>query len=133
VFGIDFSEIVVIFVIALLVLGPEKLPRLARTVGKWLGRARAMAHQFREQLEQEADQIQRTADLKAHMKPPSRPAPSPAEASTAAAAATATPPAAAAPVAELDIAADIASMHLGAQPSAPAATPSTAELNERGR
>jgi sec-independent protein translocase protein TatB len=63
-FGIDFSEILVIFVIALIVLGPEKLPKLAQTIGRWVGRARAMARQFREQLEQEADQIQRAADLK---------------------------------------------------------------------
>src|ERR1700685_2781169 len=76
-FGIDFSEILVIFGIALVVLGPEKLPRLARTVGRWVGRARQMARQFREQLEQEADQLQRAADLKAHMTPPSRPAPAP--------------------------------------------------------
>jgi sec-independent protein translocase protein TatB len=57
-FGIDFSEILVIFVIALVVLGPERLPKLAATIGKWLGRARAMARQFREQLEQEASRIQ---------------------------------------------------------------------------
>jgi sec-independent protein translocase protein TatB len=63
-FGIDFSEILVIFGIALVVLGPEKLPRLARTIGRWVGRARAMARQFREQLEQEADALQRSADLR---------------------------------------------------------------------
>lgn len=57
-FGIDFSEILVIFVIALVVLGPERLPKLAATIGKWLGRARSMARQFREQLEQEASRIQ---------------------------------------------------------------------------
>jgi sec-independent protein translocase protein TatB len=74
-FGIDFSEILVIFGIALVVLGPEKLPRLARTVGKWVGRARSMARQFREQLEQEADALQRSADLRT--PPPSPPPPSP--------------------------------------------------------
>src|SRR6185312_16892956 len=57
-FGIDFSEILVIFVIALVVLGPERLPKLAATVGKWLGRARSMARQFREQLEHEANRLQ---------------------------------------------------------------------------
>src|ERR1700722_17719278 len=70
-FGIDFSEILVIFGIALVVLGPEKLPRLARTVGRWIGRARPMARQFREQLEQESDALQRAADLRTPPSPPS--------------------------------------------------------------
>jgi sec-independent protein translocase protein TatB len=61
-FGIDFSEILVIFAIALVVLGPEKLPRVAATVGKWLGRARAMARQFRDQLEQESEALRRATD-----------------------------------------------------------------------
>jgi sec-independent protein translocase protein TatB len=60
-FGIDFSEILVIFGIALVVLGPERLPKLAATIGRWLGRARAMARQFREQLEQEAGRLQHEA------------------------------------------------------------------------
>jgi Tat protein translocase TatB subunit len=105
-FGVDFSEIVVIFVIALIVLGPQKLPKLAQTIGRWLGRARAMARQFREQLEQEADQLQRSTDLKAHMKPPSRPA---------------TPPPGPDP--------DIGSAHLTPQTDTPAA----AESHERGQ
>jgi sec-independent protein translocase protein TatB len=74
-FGIDFSEILVIFGIALVVLGPEKLPRLAATIGRWVGRARAMARQFREQLEQEAETIRRTADLKTQQSSPMTPRP----------------------------------------------------------
>ena len=54
-FEVGFSEILVIFVLALIVLGPEKLPRVAAQVGKWVGRARAMARQFREQLEEEVN------------------------------------------------------------------------------
>ena len=76
-FGIDFSEILVIFAIALVVLGPEKLPRLAATIGRWIGRARAMARQFREQLEQEADTLKRNADLGAQPPPPPPPPPPP--------------------------------------------------------
>ena len=52
-FGIGFSEYVVIALLALIVLGPEKLPRVAAQVGKWIGRARSMARKFREQLEDE--------------------------------------------------------------------------------
>jgi sec-independent protein translocase protein TatB len=54
-FDIGFSEILVIFILALVVLGPEKLPRVVREVGRWVGRARAMARQFQEQLEEEVD------------------------------------------------------------------------------
>jgi sec-independent protein translocase protein TatB len=52
-FEVGFSEILLIFAIALLVLGPERLPKLATDLGRWAGRARAMARQLRTQLEQE--------------------------------------------------------------------------------
>jgi Tat protein translocase TatB subunit len=54
-----FPELVIIFVVALVVLGPHKLPQVAALVGRWLGNARAMARQFREQLEEEAHNMQR--------------------------------------------------------------------------
>ena len=37
-FGIDFSELVVIMVVALIVIGPERLPKVARTLGHLWGR-----------------------------------------------------------------------------------------------
>src|SRR6187549_1341693 len=57
-FEVGFSELLLIFAIALVVLGPEKLPKLAAQVGRWVGRARAMARQFREQLEEEAHNLE---------------------------------------------------------------------------
>jgi len=76
---IGFSEIVVIFGLALIVLGPEKLPRVAAQVGRWIGRARGMARQFREQLEEEVNleetrksqpPIPKTSELPAAAAPP---------------------------------------------------------------
>jgi sec-independent protein translocase protein TatB len=67
-FDIGFSEIVVIFGLALIVLGPDKLPKIAQTVGRWAGRARAMARQFRDQLEQEANQLKTDVDPNAPLK-----------------------------------------------------------------
>ena len=58
-FEVGFSELLLIMVLALLVLGPQKLPKVVGQVGRWMGRARAMARQFREQLEIEAAEAQR--------------------------------------------------------------------------
>ncbi len=52
-FEVGFTEILLILGLALLVLGPEKLPGLAEKVGRWTGRARSMARQLRTQLEHE--------------------------------------------------------------------------------
>lgn len=54
-----FSEILLTSAIALVVLGPERLPKVARQVGNWMGRARAMARQLSDQLEREvsADEL----------------------------------------------------------------------------
>src|SRR5580692_3661695 len=56
---VGFSEILLTSAIALIVLGPERLPKVARQVGNWMGRARAMARQLTEQLEREvsADEL----------------------------------------------------------------------------
>jgi len=54
-FDFGFSEIVLTSAIALVVLGPERLPKVARQVGNWMGRARVMARQLTEQLEREVN------------------------------------------------------------------------------
>jgi sec-independent protein translocase protein TatB len=46
-FGIDSSELLVIALVALVVIGPKDLPRVMRTVGQWVARARGMAGHFR--------------------------------------------------------------------------------------
>lgn len=47
-FGIDFSEILVIMVVALVVVGPERLPKVARTLGHLWGRAQRFANQIKQ-------------------------------------------------------------------------------------
>lgn len=46
-FGIDSSELLVIALVALVVIGPKDLPRVMRTIGQFVGRARGMAKHFR--------------------------------------------------------------------------------------
>lgn len=46
-FDVDFSELAVVGLVALLVVGPKDLPKLMRTVGHWMGRARGMARHLR--------------------------------------------------------------------------------------
>jgi sec-independent protein translocase protein TatB len=52
-FDIGFLELIVIGVIALLVVGPERLPRLARTAGLWLGRGRRMLSSVKAEIDSE--------------------------------------------------------------------------------
>jgi sec-independent protein translocase protein TatB len=49
----SFGKLAIIFALCLIVLGPEKLPKLAQQLGRFAGQARAMARHFRAQLEQE--------------------------------------------------------------------------------
>ncbi|HZW18887.1 MAG TPA: Sec-independent protein translocase protein TatB [Luteimonas sp.] len=61
-FDIGFSELLVIAVVALLVLGPERLPKAARFAGLWVRRARAQWYSVRSELERElaADELKRS-------------------------------------------------------------------------
>ncbi|MGH8219993.1 MAG: Sec-independent protein translocase protein TatB [Steroidobacteraceae bacterium] len=63
-FSIDFPEIIIIFGVALVVLGPKRLPGAAAKIGRWVGRARSMARQFREQLEQEVSSVENAIDIR---------------------------------------------------------------------
>jgi sec-independent protein translocase protein TatB len=61
---VSFPHLALIFLVALIVLGPQKMPKLVAQVGRWAGKARAMARQFREQLENEInlDELNKTAE-----------------------------------------------------------------------
>jgi sec-independent protein translocase protein TatB len=52
-FDFSFGELATIAVVALVVLGPERLPKVARTAGHLLGRARAYANQVKSDIDRE--------------------------------------------------------------------------------
>lgn len=54
-FDVGFWELTLVAVIALIVLGPERLPVVARTAGRWIGRARVYARGLTSELEREVD------------------------------------------------------------------------------
>ena len=58
-FDIGFTEVTLIAVIGLLVIGPERLPRVAREIGLWVGRLRRYVAQVRADIEREvrADEL----------------------------------------------------------------------------
>ena len=54
-FDIGFAELVLLMLVGILVLGPEKLPRVARDAGLYLRKARRAWNQMRHSIEQELD------------------------------------------------------------------------------
>ena len=52
-FDVSFSELLVIAVVALLVIGPERLPKVARTVGAFTGRMQRYMTQIKEEVNRE--------------------------------------------------------------------------------
>ncbi len=76
-FGIGFPELVLIVVVALIVFGPEKLPELARTLGKAMGEFRRATDGIKETVTREARKIESEVrvreeadDIKARLSSP---------------------------------------------------------------
>ena len=65
-FDIGFTELLVVGVLGLLVLGPERLPKAARTLGLMIGKVRRSMSNIQEDLERHA----RTEELKAKLRDP---------------------------------------------------------------
>ncbi len=63
-FDIGFWELMIIGLVALLVVGPERLPKLAYTAGKWLGKGRAMIGSIKTEIDREmkADELKRIVE-----------------------------------------------------------------------
>mgnify|MGYP001815974677 CR=1 FL=1 len=63
-FDIGFWELLILFGLGLVILGPERLPRVAMQVGRWAGQARSMARALTTQIRDELD-----VDLNQTIKP----------------------------------------------------------------
>jgi Tat protein translocase TatB subunit len=72
-FDIGPGELVLVAIIGLLVLGPQRLPKVAAEIGKWVGRARRTATQLRRQLEREIE----ISEIEKPPAPPPPPAATP--------------------------------------------------------
>jgi sec-independent protein translocase protein TatB len=66
VFDIGFWELALISLVALVVVGPERLPRLARTLGLWLGKGRRILSGIKDEIDREiqADEIKKSLEEK---------------------------------------------------------------------
>jgi len=51
--GVGSSELIILILIGLIVLGPRRLPQIANQIGSWVGQARRMTRAMRRQLEDE--------------------------------------------------------------------------------
>jgi len=62
-FGLGIPELLVIFVIALIVFGPKKLPELGRSVGRAMAEFKKASQEFQESMQAEMKEVEKTAGL----------------------------------------------------------------------
>lgn len=65
-FGIGLPELVVILVLALLILGPQRLPELARAIGQGMAELKRATQDLREEIDAESRRIDREIQKKNH-------------------------------------------------------------------
>jgi sec-independent protein translocase protein TatB len=70
-FDVGFWELMMIGVVALVVIGPERLPGVARTTGKWVGKIRRFVGDVKADIDQElkAEELKRILDVQRSNKP----------------------------------------------------------------
>ncbi|HVZ68081.1 MAG TPA: Sec-independent protein translocase protein TatB [Rhizomicrobium sp.] len=57
-FDLSWAHILILLIVALVVVGPKDLPRLMHMIGRWIGKARAMANEFRRSFDEMARQTE---------------------------------------------------------------------------
>jgi len=72
---LSIPHLIIIFVVALVVFGPEKLPELARTLGKVMGEFRRATGDLRSTFEDHLRDLEREADMRRIASPKPAPAP----------------------------------------------------------
>jgi len=72
-FEIGFWELVLLFALGLVVLGPEKLPKVATQLGRYAGQARRMARTLTAQIRDEIEAEERRIMAREHRPPETRP------------------------------------------------------------
>jgi sec-independent protein translocase protein TatB len=70
-FDVGFWELALVGLVALLVVGPERLPKLARTAGLWLGRGRRMLSSVKAEIDRElkAEELKQILEKQAKSNP----------------------------------------------------------------
>jgi sec-independent protein translocase protein TatB len=73
-FDLSWTHILIVLVVALVVVGPKDLPRMMHTVGRWVGKARGMADQFRKSFDEmtkqaELDELRQEIDALRRERP----------------------------------------------------------------
>lgn len=62
-FGLGLPELIIIFVIALLVFGPKKLPDLGKSIGRAMAEFKKASDDFQESVKSEMREVEKSADL----------------------------------------------------------------------
>ncbi len=68
IFGIGLPEMALIFIIALLIFGPKKLPEIGRSLGKALRGFQDASKEFEEEFKKEADKIEKSVTMQARLE-----------------------------------------------------------------
>jgi sec-independent protein translocase protein TatA len=68
VFGIGLPEMIVIFVIALLVFGPKKLPEIGKSLGKTIRSFQDASKEFQEEFKKEAQEVEESLSINAKLE-----------------------------------------------------------------
>lgn len=71
--NLGFTEIAFIFIVALIIFGPKKLPEIGRQIGKALNEFKRASNEFKSQIEHEINQLDVEVETEPQILPPASP------------------------------------------------------------